>query len=69
VAPSTTDGHDAKLLLAATFNFVLATPERLQGLLEVCALAARLRVELISCGPGTGVPELADAVERRLSSS
>jgi hypothetical protein len=60
---------DAKLLLAATFNFVLATPERLQGLLEVCALAARLRVELVACGPGTGVPELADAVERRLSSS
>jgi hypothetical protein len=58
---------DAQMLLAATFNFVLATPQRLRGLLEVCALAARLRVELIGCGPSTDVPELADAVERRLS--
>jgi hypothetical protein len=57
---------DAQLLLAATFNFVLATPERLQRLLEVAAVAARLRVELVSCGPDTGVRELADAVEERL---
>jgi len=57
---------DAQLLLAATFNFVLATPERLQRLLEVAALAARLRVELVACGPDTGVRELADAVEERL---
>jgi hypothetical protein len=60
---------DAQLLLAATFNFVLATPERLQRLLEVAALAARLRVELVSCGSSTSVPELTDAVEHRLSSS
>jgi hypothetical protein len=60
---------DARLLLAATFNFVLATPRRLEGLLEVCALAARLRVELISCAPATGIAELADAIERRLSST
>jgi hypothetical protein len=60
---------DAQLLLAATFNFVLAAPERLQRLLEVAALAAQLRVELVACGPGTSVSELADAVERRLSSS
>jgi hypothetical protein len=59
---------DAQLLLAATFNFVLATPERLQGLLEVCALAARLPVELLSAGPATGIAQLADAVEGRLSS-
>jgi len=65
--PSFEATSDAQLLLAATFNFVLATPARLQGLLEVCALAARLRVELVSCGSGTGVPELADALERRLS--
>lgn len=57
---------DAQLLLAATFNFVLSTPERLQRLLDVCALAARLRVERIVSGPGTGVAELAEAVERRL---
>ncbi len=56
---------DAQMLLAATFNFVLATPDRLRGLLDVCALAAQLRVELVSCGPGTGVSELADAIERR----
>jgi hypothetical protein len=57
---------DAQMLLSATFNFVLATPRRLRGLLEVCALAARLRVELIGCGPATGVSELADAIERHL---
>ncbi len=67
-SPSFQACTDARLLLAATFNFVLATPERLQRLLEVCALAARLRVELVSCGPRTGVPELADAVERQLRS-
>jgi hypothetical protein len=66
--PSFEATADAQLLLAATFNFVLATPERLQRLLEVCALAARLRVELIAAGPTTGVPELADAIQRRLSS-
>ncbi|MHB8242951.1 MAG: hypothetical protein ACYDHN_13300 [Solirubrobacteraceae bacterium] len=58
---------DPQLLLAATFNFVLATPERLQRLLEVCALAAKLRVELVSTGPETSAPELVDAIERRLS--
>jgi hypothetical protein len=57
-----------QLLLAATFNFVLATPERLQRLLEVCALAAKLRVELVSTGPQTSASELVDAIERRLSS-
>ena len=59
---------DAQLLLAATFNFVLATPERLQGLLEVCALAARLRVELVTAGPATSAPELVDAIQLRLGS-
>ncbi len=58
---------DAQMLLAATFNFVLATPERLQRLLEVCALAARLRVELVGTGPATSISELADAIEQRLS--
>ncbi len=59
---------DAQLLLAATFNFVLATPERLKRLLDVCALAARLRVEIVTAGPAISAPELADAIERRLSS-
>jgi len=57
---------DAQMLLSATFNLVLATPARLRGLLEVCALAARLRVERIVCGPATSVSELGAAVELRL---
>jgi hypothetical protein len=58
---------DARMLLSATFNFVLGTPERLCDLLEVCALAARLPVERIVCGPATSVSQLAAAVERRLA--
>jgi hypothetical protein len=58
---------DALRLLAATFNFVLATPERLRGLLDVCAMAAQLRVEAVSIGPATSTAALADAVELRLS--
>ena len=67
--PSFTPSTDAQLLLAATFNFVLATPERLRGLLDVCALAAQLRVERISSGPNTSTSELADAVELRMNAS
>jgi hypothetical protein len=58
---------EAQLLLTATFNFVLATPERLRGLLDVCALAAQLRVERIAIGPQTDVRTLGAAVEQRLS--
>jgi hypothetical protein len=60
---------DAQMLLSSTFNFALATPERLRGLLEACALAARLRVERIICGPATNVSQLGAAVEVRLSAS
>jgi hypothetical protein len=60
---------NAQMLLTATFNFVLATPERLRGLLDVCALAARLRVERIVVGPTTDACELGAAVEQRLSST
>ena len=60
---------DPQLLLAATFNFVLATPARLRGLLDVCALAAQLRVERIIFGPATDASELGAAVEQRLSST
>jgi hypothetical protein len=60
---------NTQMLLSATFNFVLATPERLRGLLEVCALAAQARVERIVCGPRTSVSELGDAVELRLGGS
>jgi hypothetical protein len=59
----------AQTLLGATFNFVLATPERLRGLLDVCALAARLRVERVVTGPATNASELAAAIGRRLGSS
>lgn len=58
---------DAQMLLAATFNFVLATPQRLRGLLDVCALAAQLHVERIITGPHTDTAELGATVERRLS--
>jgi hypothetical protein len=60
---------DPQMLLAATFNFVLASPARLCGLLEVCALAARLRVERIVSGPATDACALGAAVEQRLSRS
>jgi hypothetical protein len=60
---------EPRALLAATFNFVLATPERLSGLLEVCALAALRRVERIVVGPRVDVRELGGAVEHRLRSS
>jgi hypothetical protein len=60
---------DPQLLLAATFNFVLATPNRLRTLLDVCALAARLRVEVVTARLETSAPELADAIESRLSSA
>lgn len=57
---------DAQMLLAATFNLVLATPQRLHRLLDVCALAGRLRVERVVAGPDVDVAKLAAAVERRL---
>ncbi len=60
---------DAQMLLSATFNFVLATPERLRGLLEVCALAARTRVARIVCGPDISLDEIGTAVELRLGAS
>jgi hypothetical protein len=55
-------------LFAATFNTVLTTPSRLRGLLEVCALAARRRVERVAFGPGVDASQLAIAVEQRLGS-
>lgn len=60
--------HDALPLLTATFNFVLATPERLRRLLDVCALAARVEVERVVLGPDVDASQLALAVESRLAS-
>jgi hypothetical protein len=57
---------EAQLLLAATFNFVLATPQRLSGLLDVCAQAAQLPVERVVSGPSTSVSQLGEAIDRRL---
>ncbi len=58
---------DPRVLLAATFNFVLANPRRLRGLLDVCALAARRRVERVLIGPSVDASQLATAVTRRLA--
>ena len=57
----------ARALLTATFNFVLASPDRLRRLLEVCALAAEGRVERIVFGPAAGSAVVAAAVQERLS--
>jgi hypothetical protein len=57
---------DPRTLLAATFNFVLATPERLHRLLDVCALAAQRRVERVVIGPDVTARKLGSAVIRRL---
>jgi hypothetical protein len=53
---------DPRALLASTFNFVLDDPQRLEGLLDVCALAAAGPVASVSFGSGVGSPRLAAAV-------
>jgi hypothetical protein len=57
---------DPQLLLASTFNLVLAPPERLAGLLEVSAILARQRVERVVFGPGVDPATLAAAIGARL---
>lgn len=57
---------DAKMLLGATFNFLLKTPQRLRGLLDVCALAAQRRVERVLVGPSVDASQLGVAVRKRL---
>jgi hypothetical protein len=58
---------DAQTLLSATFNSVLTGPERLGRLLDVCALAARHRVERVLVGPGADAAQVASAIDRRLT--
>jgi hypothetical protein len=60
---------DARMLLGATFNMLLATPERLLGLLDVCALAARGRVERVHAGPSVDASQLGLAISQRLGES
>ena len=57
------------MLLSATFNFVLATPARLRGLLDVCALAAQRRVERVLVGPSVDASHVGAAVRQRLGES
>jgi hypothetical protein len=57
----------ARSLLSATFNFVLATPERLQRLLDATALAARCRVERVVAGPLVDATQLAAAIAQRVA--
>jgi hypothetical protein len=59
-------GLDPQLLLGSTFNLVLASPERLARLLEVCAMLARGLVERVVFGPGVAPAALAAAIEARL---
>jgi hypothetical protein len=68
-APRFEPAADAQALLASTFNLVLAEPRRLAGLLDVCALLARGRVERVLAGPAVGPAELAAAIERRIGAS
>jgi hypothetical protein len=63
--PRFEQSEGAGQLLTATFNFVVADPERLQRLLDVCALVADTRVERIVCGPGVQAADVATAVSER----
>jgi hypothetical protein len=58
---------DPQMLLAATFNFVLSTAERLRGLLDVCSLTAARRVERISADSSLQAPRLGEAILEHVS--
>jgi hypothetical protein len=57
---------EAAPLLASTFNLMLRDGERMGSLLEVCALAARERVERVIAGPAVDPAALAMAVMERM---
>jgi HPr serine kinase-like protein len=59
--------EDPRPLLASTFNLLLASPERLAGLLDVCAGLAARRVERVTFGPATDPDQLAASIWTRLS--
>lgn len=64
--PSFEPEGDPRQLLASTFNLLLASPERLAGLLDVCARLAARRVERVTFGAATDPDELAAAIWARL---
>lgn len=53
-------------LLASTFNLVLLGDERLEGLLDLCALAAEGPVERVVSGPEVDPAMVAEAVAERI---
>jgi hypothetical protein len=57
---------DPRMLLSATFNLLLATPERLEGLLDVCARLAAAGAERVQIGSEVEVEDLADALAARV---
>ncbi|MGN6558781.1 MAG: HPr kinase/phosphorylase [Solirubrobacterales bacterium] len=66
-APQFEPADDPRQLLGSTFNLLLASPERLAGLLDVCAQLARRRVERVRFGPDSDPDELAAALWARLA--
>jgi len=60
---------EAQPLLGGTFNTVVTSPDRLRCLLEICALASRLRVERVLVTPATDATGLAEAIERHIDGS
>jgi hypothetical protein len=54
---------DPRLILAATFNFVLRDPDRLLRHFDACWLMARsVPVHSVDCPPAVDAPELADQI-------
>ena len=59
------DPPDPRLLLSASFNFVVRSPERLRNQLEVCSrLASEVPLFRLRSGPGFSAADVAEAVER-----
>lgn len=65
--PSFEPEAEPRQLLASTFNLLLASPERLAGLLDICAQLAARRVERVTFGSATDPDQLAAAIWARLS--
>lgn len=57
---------DPRVLITSSFNLVLSTPSRLLRLLDVCALASRVRVERLEARSSLAPEEIAAAVIDRL---